>query len=148
MKYIISLILLVGLTIPLKSIAQAQENSERQKILNFSMMSEVSTKKLKDGRKVYDLNVYIDRRIIKKAERLYLRIIDSKTNESVITKTMRKDQSKKKLASSDKFFNHVFIDKEIMALKLGPIPKGDYYVFFKIRDARDNVYLKRKKLSI
>ncbi len=148
MKSYITIVFLLLISLSINAFGQAQKNADRQKKLSFTVNSEKVESKTKNKGDLFNLIVSADRKSIKKVERVYLRIIDPKTEENLLVKAIDKKELNGKKSKTDKTFKTKKMNKDNVLLNFGPFEKGEYDVYIKIKDGKDNVYFDRQKITL
>ncbi len=125
---------------------QGQEKTIRHKPLNFTVSYEPIKSKTKG--ELYNIVIRADGKAIKKAERVYVRISDPKTEESHFLKALNKDVLKGEKANKDKSFKKIKEEKNKIKLNFGPFKEGEYNIYIKIKDGKKDAYFKQRTIII
>ena len=131
-----------------ESYVQDQEKFKEYKYLNVAVSYEIVKSSEKSSANEYNLVIRADGKSIKKMERIYIRIIDRKTNENVYVRAVNNEILERTVSITDESFKMVDLNKDQLRLNFGPFKKGDYDVFLKVKDDSGEKYFNRKQITL
>ena len=129
-------------------LVHAQSPSGVHKDLDFNIKIVNSDSISNNNKILFDLIIQVDVREIPEAERLYIQIIDKKTEENAFTKTINKEVIQGGLTNSDKALSDIRVDSDQISFNIGPIEQGEYDVLLIIKNSNGDRYYGRKEIII
>lgn len=147
----LQLIIIIGLisTTITSTFAQNQENAVRQRDLPFSLSTYKRDTILATDNDLVNLIISADTKKIADVERIYIRIIDPITEENIFVTTFDQEQITGRNAASESTKETTsFICKEYFSIDVGTFKKGEYLVYVKVKDRKNNVYFNQQKVIV
>lgn len=139
-KYIPILILMFSI---LQGSIYAQDGSKK---ISFTTSSKELTGEGKGNSSLRELSIEIDRKKIKKVERVYIVMYKAEDRERVLVKAI--DPAVLKGEKKDKKVKHASISKNKVSINLGAFVTGDYTLYLRIKDGKKKVYSDRQKITL
>jgi hypothetical protein len=143
MKQYTYIILITSLSLMTQSICNAQDEVKK---LNFTISNQQMDSQKKGKSTAQSLQIEIDRKQMKKAKRIYIRLLRTEGKESVlVTAIDPKAFNRDKKNVKD---NKVKIDKNKININLGSPEPGQYYLYVRIKDGKGKMYLDRQEITL
>ena len=142
MKTYKHIILIISITIVVPSISFAQREVKKLSITTSIQQLEGG----QDRSVLQDLMLELDRKQIKKVERIYIKLLKTENRERVLVKAIDKEVLKG--VQKDEKVKRVSIDKDKVKINLGSFEHGEYYLYVRIKDENRQMYLDRKIITL